>query len=472
MLSARQMALAMYPSLPITLQNVLCTIEGLRRRQWRYGGRQREWEAFFREAATWSEERLRAYQDERLRAVVVHAATRVPHYRKRFSEMGLNVSDIRGVEDIERLPVLTRMDIRQHWRDLIAEGWPKGHLWFHPSAGSTGTPVTIVTSREAMEIEYGFYWARRRPGVRRDEPFATFSANPIVPVHQERPPFWRDNWASRQRLYSVFHISERNIEAYVEDLNRRPCAYLQGYPSAVATLADWVLRKGYRFSNPIRAFFSTSEVLQPNWREAIERAFNVRVWDQYGQGEAACSITQYECGHLHVDMDYGIIELWPLGEEDGLVRAEVVATNLHNLSWPLIRYRTGDIVLFDPTERCASGRPGTVIRRIEGRTSQHFYLPDGRRITSLMGLSLHCRNTRSIQVIQERLGAIRIHVVPTEDFTEDDRDHLIRVFRSRLGHAVEIEVVLADRPVLTAAGKFLAVISRLAANHGGGQCGI
>lgn len=466
MLPVRQMALRVYPHLPIVAQNVLCTLEGWRRKRWRYGGRQPEWEAFFRESATWSEERLRDFQDERLRVLVAHAATRVPYYRERFRQIGLNPKDIRGVQDISSLPVLTREDLRHHWKDLIAENWPKSHLWLHPSGGSTGMPITIVTSREAMEMEYGFYWARRRPGVTRRDPFANFSANPIVPSSQTRPPFWRDNWASRQRLYSVFHLSDANIPSYVEDLNRRPCAYIQGYPSAVYTLAEWVLRTGYHFTNPIRAFFSTSEVLQPAWRQAIEQAFHVRVWDQWGQGEAAGSITEYECGHLHVDEDYGILELWPVGEEDGLVRAEVVCTSLHNLAWPLIRYRVGDLVLYDPDEKCAAGRPGRIIRRIEGRTSQYFTLPDGRRITSLMGLSIHCRNTRSIQVIQERPSAIRIHVVPAPEFTQADREHMLRVFRSRLGEEVQIEVVLADRPVLTQAGKFLAIINCVASDPG------
>ncbi len=457
--SLRRTALALYPHLPVAAQSALCTLEGLRRRRWRYGGRQREWEAFFREAVTWAEDRLRAYQDERLRDLVAHAAARVPYYRERFREMRLDPHDVRGVQDIARLPVLAREDLRYHWRDLVAEGWPRAHLWFHPSAGSTGMPITIVTSREAMEMEYGFYWARRRPGVTPRDPFATFTANPVVPSRQDRPPFWRDNWAARQRLYSVFHLGDQNLRAYVEDLNRRPCAYFQGYPSALHTLAEWVLRTGYRFTNPVRAFFSTSEVLQPAWREAIARAFGCRVWDQYGQGEAAGSITEYDCGHFHVDGDYGIVELWPVGEEDGLVRAEVVCTTLHNLAWPLIRYRVGDLVLYDPRETCPAGRPGPVIRRIEGRTSQFFTLPDGRRVTSLMGLSIHCRNARSIQVVQERPGAIRVHVVPAPEWTEEDREHLLGVFRSRLGDEVVIEVALADRPILTPAGKFLAIIA-------------
>jgi len=457
----KTIGLAVYPRLPVGFQNALCTLEGLRRNGWRYGGRQREWEALFRAAATWDEPRVRSFQDAKLRAIVRHAAERVPYYRKRFAELGVQAEDFRGVEDITRLPVLTREDLRTHWRDLIADGWPASHLWAHASGGSTGMPITIVTSREAMEVEYGFYWARRRPGVARTDPFATFTANPIVPANQKRPPFWRDNWAARQRLYSVFHLSGETIPAYVEDLDRRPCAYWQGYPSVVHTLAEWVLQNGYPFRNRIRAFFSTSEVLQPGWRETIERAFGCRVWNQYGQGEAAASITEYDCGHLHVDHDYGVVELWPVGQEDGLVRAEVVATALHNLAWPLIRYRVGDLVLYDPSERCAAGRPGPVIRAIEGRTSQFFALPDGRRITSLMGLSIHCRNARSIQVVQEQPGAIRIHVVPAPEFSEADREHLIAVFRSRLGGDVSMEVTLADRPILTQAGKFLAIINRL-----------
>lgn len=461
MSSARNFAMKLYRHLPVSGQNLLVSIEGLRRRLWRYGGRQREYQKAFAQMAIWDEDRLREYQSEKLRILVRHCAINVPWYRRQFRRLHIDPASIRGIGDLDRLPILTREDLRHAWSDLIAENWPRRRLWMHPSGGSTGMPLTIVTSRSALEIEYGFYWARRRPGMTPSSPFSTFTANPVVPIDQPSPPFWRDNWALNQRIYSVFHLSDDNMKAYVDDLNGRPVSYFQGYPSAVNTIAEWILRTGYRFNNPVAAFFSTSEILQPQWRENIETAFHTKAWDQYGQGEAAGSITEYACGHRHVDMDYGITELFPVGEQDGLVRAELVCTGLHDLAWPLLRYKVGDLVQYDPAEKCHDGHPGQIIRAIEGRTAQYFTLPDGRRITSLMGLSIHCHNTRSIQVIQERTGAILIHAVPAPEFSSDDHRHMLSIFRGRLGSDLEIDVSLESAPILSNAGKFLAIINRM-----------
>jgi phenylacetate-CoA ligase len=459
-----------YRGLPGPLQDAAVTVEGLRRRRWRYGGVHADHVRLFTEAADWSSDRLAAWQRERLVAHVRHAATRVPYYRQLFARLGLAPDAVRAVEDLPKLPVLERADVVRASRDLIADGWPSRDLWAHPSGGSTGMPLTIYTSTRQMQVDYAFHWARRRPGVSPSDRFATFTGNMVVPQEASAPPFWRTNYGdyaggARQRLYSVFHLAEANLRSYVDDLHAFAPRSIWGYPSAVHAVADWMVRHDACLppdgASPVAAFFSTSEVLLPEWRADIARAFGCRVWDNYGQGESAGSITEYPCGHLHVDGDYGVVELLPVGRtDDGLVRAEIVATSLHNTAWPLLRYRTGDLAVYDPEATCAFGRHGQVIARIEGRTSQFFELPDGRRITSLMGLSIHCRNTRSIQVVQDAPGAIVVHAVPGPGFTPADEALIVDVFRGRLGDQVELAVRLADAPLLSGSGKFLAILNR------------
>lgn len=456
----KSLALGAYHRLPPFMQDVAVSGMGARRKQWRYSGRQAEWEAFFRESGAWSEEQHLAYQREMLGAFVEHAARQVPWYRRRFRELGIDPSSIRGPEDLRRLPILDREDVRVAGWDLVADDVDRSRIWAHPSGGSTGMPITNFSGRDSMEVEYGFHWARRLRAVRPGMSYGTFSGNAVVPMERKKPPFWTNNWSDRQCLYSAFHLSEDTMAWYVDDMYRRPRDFYQGYPSVAYTLAEYMLRHGRRLFRPPIAFYSTSEVLQPVFRSAIERAFQCPVVDMYGQGEMSASITEYPCGHMHVDMDYGVVELHPVGEEDGLVLAEIIGTGFHNREWPLIRYRTGDLALYDPHETCAEGRPGQIIRAIHGRTAQFFELPNGHRILSLMGLSIHCRNTRSIQVIQERPGAIRIHTVPAPEFDDSDRQHMLKVFRGRLGDEIDIEIELAEQPVLTKGGKFLAILNR------------
>jgi phenylacetate-coenzyme A ligase PaaK-like adenylate-forming protein len=129
------------------------------------------------------------------------------------------------------------------------------------------------------------------------------------------------------------------------------------------------------------------------------------------------------------------------------VRAEIVCTSLHNLAWPLICYRVGDLCLVDPDARCECGMPGRIIERIEGRTGEGFRLPDGTRITNISVIAKRCRHVRFLQVIQEEVGRIQARVVPDDGHRRDrDGAALVREFRSRLGETLAVDVVYAREP--------------------------
>lgn len=451
-----------YDRSPVFLQNVYASFFGWRKKRARYGSLFREWERRFRDSASLPLAELEAYQDEHLRDVIRHAYEHVPFYRERFAQAGLTPDDIKSVKDLPKLPLLEKDEIRQAGPSMLSDAYDIRRLMVHPTSGSTGQPMTLYTGPDALQIEYAFVWARRRPGVKRGDPYASFTGLQIVRPGAVRPPFWRRNWAANQTMYSVFHMSDANLAHYVRNLNRKPLAYMEGYPAPIYLIAEYIRRTGEKFSNFPKAVYSTSEELQPQYRETIESVLHTKVWDMYGQGEFVASISEYACGHMHYDMDYGIIEFLDQGREGDLIKAEVVCTGLYNYAWPLIRYRVGDMVLYDPNEQLSPncGHAGRIIKKVLGRTGQFFTLPDGTRVTNISVIAKKCRNIVTLQVLQEQAGSIELLVQKAPGYSADDEKLMREMFANKVGE-IPMKISYVDKPLLTARGKFLSIISKV-----------
>jgi phenylacetate-CoA ligase len=451
---------ALYDHAPFVLRNVFASTYGAVKNRRRFRGDYADWYRLFSEAASWSDDRLRAYQWEKVRTHLEIAARHVPYYRERFRELGIEPGDISSLDDLQKLPLLEKADVREAGERLVNEEVDREGLSRIPTSGSTGTPLDIPRRSDIDQMEWAFSWARFKSRVRRDDPYSSFTGLEIVPPGRATPPFWIDNWASRQRMFSIFHLSDANLRHYCNALERRYSRYYVGYSSAVYVLAEYMLREGIRLSRPPEIFFNASEELQPRYADRIREAFGCEVWDRYGQAECAGSITQYECGHLHCDMDYSYLEFLQVGEEDGALLGEIVATNFQDSTWPLLRYRTGDLVVYDPADRCESGVPGAIVRRIHGRTGHYFTLADGSRVTNISVIAKKCPCVQFMQVVQEKPGEIVVNVVPGPDFGDAEKRELINQFRRKIGEETGIEVALVDEIERGSSGKYRSIVNR------------
>jgi phenylacetate-CoA ligase len=456
-----------YDHSPLFVQNLMTSIYGWQKNHYRYGSPLAEqWLKFYLETAKWPEERLREYQIEQLRRTVAYAYQHVPFYRKRFDCCGLKPEDIKTVQDFGWLPYLTKQEVRQAGTDLISDEYDIKELFAHPTSGSTGMPMMLYCSRDAVIRNYAFCWAQCRPGLSRNkDSHANFTGLEIVKPDRKKPPYWRMNYASRQRLYSIFHMSDETIPYYLEDLAKFRPVWFYGYPSAIYTLADFILRTGYDYPYPLKAVITSAEQCLPEYREAIEKAFKARLWDQYGLGEMTGLALQCECGKLHEKIDYSLMEFIPTEEEqDGLMVYELICTSFINDAWPLIRYRVGDLALVDPDARCPFGKPGRIIEQIYGRTAQFLIAGDGSRISNVSVIVKKCRNIRALQAVQKKIGQVTLRVVRQPEYNiETDEPFMISQFRRKLGDEsrIKIDVEYTDKIELTKAGKFLSIVSKL-----------
>ena len=453
-----------YSKSPKFVQDFMASVYGYQKLRYRYGHpKYKQWFDTYQDQLSWSEEKLRAFQWEAVRETLKHAFETVPFYRERAKELGITWTDIATPDDLQKLPYVTKDDIRSAGTNLLSEQFDESEYESFPTSGSTGKPLTLYSDREAIIRHHAVRWAQCRPGLTRGMKYANFTGLEIVDPSRSRPPFWRMNYAAKQRLYSIFHMNDQSLPHYVADLNRFKPDYFYGYPSAIYTLAEFMERENLTLDSPPKAVITSSEQCLDSYREKIESVLQTRLWDEYGQAELGGLIFQCECGKLHENISFSYIEFVPTGdEEDGLPVHELICTSIVNKAWPLIRYQVGDTALIDPDATCPLGKPGRVIERINGRTAHFLETRDGRKISNISVMAKKCNNMKYCQAVQSERGKMTLRIVQDEGFCPEDEAQAIKEFRKKIGDEskMTITVEYADAPLLTKSGKFLMIVSK------------
>lgn len=450
-----------YNHSPVFLQNLMSSFYGFSKNRMRFSKNYEKWVAYFTKTHQYSDSELLNLQEEKLKIIIKHCYETVPYYKELFDKLGLCPNDIKKLEDLSKLPIMDKETVRAAGKRLISDKYLAEKLFVYPTSGSTGTPLTLYWSQDMLNMETAFVWSRYRNGVKFGDPWSSFAGLEIVSPDINKPPFWRENWAANQRMYSIFHLNERTLPFYYKSLCESYNKFYAGYASFMDIIAEYMIRHNLKLDKPPVAVFSASEELQDVHKERIEKAFDTKVWNRYGQGELVASITEYYCGHLHYDMDYSIIEFIPVGNEGEFQKCEIIGTHLHHHAWPLLRYRTGDIVLINNCNSMKCRVPGIIVQRIWGRTGKYFILPDGTKVCNISVIAKKCKNMRYMQVVQRELGSIVVRVMPSNDYSEIDEKNIELQFRKKVGEQIKISFEYVDDIKRMKSGKYLSIINEI-----------
>lgn len=454
-----------YKRSPVWLQNVLLNAHALRIRRHRYGAPLEQAAAALEEQARWPLERIRELQATRLRRVVAAAYQGSTYYREAMDGAGVTPADIRTVDDVRLLPILTKATAQRQGDRMRTASEPGAGWWVGRTSGTTGSPLTIWYDRETcIQNNAADELQKRWAGVGPDDYVAMLLGRVVAPIEQREPPFWRTNHILRQVWFSSFHLTEEHLDHYVAEMRRRKLRFLEGYPSTAYILAAHLLRKGERL--PLKAVITSSETLHASQREAIETAFECRLFDFYSLAERVLFADECEAHEgKHVVEPYGLVEVVdvngsvvPDGEPGYLV-----GTSLHNTAMPMLRYRTGDVstILREP---CACGRTFRRIAGVMTKAEDILVLPDGRMVppSTLTHPFKPLTHVTASQVIQERRDLVRVKLVTTPGFTDAEQTMLVDSLGERLGAGVTIRVEHVDELPREKSGKFRWVISKVA----------
>lgn len=412
----------------------------------------------------WSGNLLRELQLERLRAFLTDVSQRVPFYRALFREHGLHPCMFQHFDDLRRLPIIDKTLIRAQGANWLAEG--AHDLIDASTSGSSGEPLRFKLSRRRISMDIAAKWrATRWWGVDIGDPELVIWASAIETSSQDRVRAWRDRLL-RSRLMPAHDLNTARMEAMLAEIRRFEPRMLFGYPSALARLA-WYARDQGQQPNmaPIRVAFTTSEVLQSQWRTVIGEVFGCGVANEYGARDAGLIARECPAGGLHISAESLIVEVVDeLGQPapPGEV-GDILVTNLIGPEFPFLRYRTGDRGRFETTAcRCGRGLP--LLSELTGRANDGLIASTGHwihasafntQVRSLPGL-------RAYKIIQENLDQVDLELVLETDLPLEIAQSLRDGFRQYLGPTTDVRIHRVQSIAPECNGKFRHVVCHVA----------
>ncbi|MEO8017815.1 MAG: phenylacetate--CoA ligase family protein [Pseudomonadota bacterium] len=412
--------------------------------------------------------RLRELQMRKLREVIAHAYREVPYYTKLFDSLGLKPGDIQDDRDLQKLPVLTKDQVRLHMDDFIARSMKGTPMSIFKTGGSTGVPVEILKDPYVVELVSAcglraFRWTGWNIG----EPVGMIWGNsPTTFTPKEKAL----NLLINPEIYlDTMRLTDETMGEFVRLWKEKQPTLLRGHSHSIYIFASFCAKHSITSVRPT-AIISSSMMLIASERRVIEQAFQCKVTDLYGCEEVGLIGSECEVHDgMHVDMESNLLELLDSNGdqvapgEDGAV----VVTNLINNSMPLIRYKMGDVASMRTTP-CKCGRTLPLMNNISGRVADFLVRKDGSVVA---GVSLVERTltkfpgVAQMQIIQENLDLVVLRIAKDPNYNESTESALIEEFKSSVG-ASEVRIEFVDAIPQEKSGKFRFAISKVANPYG------
>lgn len=391
-----------------------------------------------------SNEQIRSRNEQRFLGIFRKAYSKSSFYRELYTREGIELEDIKSLDDIKKLPVITKEMIKQHALEMITV--PKWKLLSNRTSGTTGTPLTVYESWDSIWREQAyFYCYRKRCGYVYGETLASLRGNlgkkdTVMYVH-----------ISHTLFLSSYNINSTTAELYYKALLKKHPKAIEGYPSSLYNLARVFADKGYTCNIPL--CFTSSENLMDYQRYLIEKQFNTQVYDHYGTTERSIRLSEnFDHDGYFEDPGYSVNEYTDDGE---------VTTSLINSSFPLIRYKSYDII---ELKESVHGCKRNFIKKINGRSVGCIKGKDGSvyNNAALTFILTYSNNIRYAQFIQEKSGKLILNIVTDKKFDSANMDELRSLIDRKVGLSnfdLEICEIEEKDLIYTSRNKFNYVIS-------------
>ena len=413
----------------------------------------------------WPAQQLNVDRAKRLQLFLGDIGRRVPYYHQLFRHIEFDPSTVNSTDVLQRLPLLTKSDIRENIEKLKAAG--HGPLTRYNTGGSSGEPLIFYMGKGRKSHDVAAKWrATRWWGVDIGDPELVVWGSPVELNAQDRLKRLRDG-LMRSHLLPAFEMSAQNLDRFVQTIRTTRPTMLFGYPSSLSLIAQHALQKNVDMDNlGIKVAFVTSEKLYDEQRSIIGKVFGCPVANGYGARDAGFIAHECPAGSLHISAEDMVVEtVRPDGTPSPYGEAgEIVVTHMASADFPFVRYRTGDMGILSD-ELCACGRGLPVLKEVQGRTTDFVVARNG---TVMHGLALiytvrDLPGVERFKIEQMSVDQTIVKVLAGPAFGMAEEARIIRDFKARLGESVDIRVDRVNDIANESSGKFRYVVSHVKA---------
>ncbi len=324
---------------------------------------------FTEEIETMAVDELKAMQSEKLVRQVKHVYDHVPVYREMMEKKGLKPEDIHGIEDLHKLPFLTKSDLRDQYPSGFLAVPRSECVRIHSTSGTTGRRVVAFYTQHDVDLwEECCARALVAAGATKEDTcqiaygFGLFTGGAGL------------NGGSHKLGCLTLPMSSGNTERQLQFMKDLEATVLCCTPSYAAYLAEAMKEQGMSpEDNPLRIGVFGAEPWTEEMRHSIEASLGIKAYDIYGLTETSGPGVAFECCEqqgMHINEDHFIAEI--IDPETGEVltegsKGELVFTSLDKEAFPLLRYRTRDICILS-RKKCSCGRTFIRMTKPMGRS--------------------------------------------------------------------------------------------------------
>lgn len=407
-------------------------------------------------------ETIQDIQFRKFKALLAYAWDKSPFYQQRLKAINAVPEDFQRLNQIGLIPPLSRIDLQNHWKEIIPIGIDSNKLKKGSSSGSTGVPVVYFKDNGSTSAgQAALYLCWSLSGWKLGMKGLHIWGNPST-VNKE----WK-RLSSRMKARFLSHYkfpayqltNPEKIRELAELVEKEKFDFIDGYTNSIYILADYVKNSQGSLKNKLKMVLTTAENLQEYQRHTIEEALGP-VYDLYGCSEingiaGECKI----CGKYHVMDTHVILEYGRVMDE--FQNQELIITDLDNFAFPLIRYQNNDLGKpFTGEKSCSI--PFSRLEQVSGRQSDILTLPDGGTLSvpSFFGSMLLKKINGIIkyQIEKDQPDHLLIKFVVNTSFTEKDREVVKKSMDQYLGERIKWDIAVVDDIPVSQTGKFKLVI--------------
>jgi len=402
-----------------------------------------------------NKDRLKKLQDRKFVETVTHAYKTVPYYHRLFKEEGINPSDFHGLQDIHRIPILTKDVVKNAGRDMVSNGYDFSTLIKERTGGSTGKPLLIYRTKASLDLS-------------KASKLRTFIANgyklhhkiAVLRFYQVRPKL-HHKLAIHREYFIAF---DKNPHKPFEQLKKLNPDVIESYPSIMKEVAAYMRDNGLSLKPP-KLIMSVSEQLTGRIRNLVHAQFGVDVTETYGTWET--KYIAWECPRhegLHVNSDLLHVQIVDpkTGEEVGHdEKGEVVLTDFSNPAMPFIRYNI-EVLAVHTSRTCSCGRVFPLMKNIVGRKTDILQLPSGKHMLGhwiLANAFADYNQVIQYKGTQKRNGSLHVEVILQDGTTIDEKKIIAKI--KSMCENIPVKIKYVKNIARTSSGKYIVFSSEM-----------
>lgn len=389
----------------------------------------------------------------------------VNYYKQLLSGKVINTNNCTSI--LQELPIIDKKIIRTEGSNIFADYVNDNWRAWHNTGGSTGSPLNFPIGGNSPFCLNGELfcqaWLYKLMAGSYHLKISSIDGRRVNDSDLANNIFWgknNSNFPYGKTHYSTLYLTPDTFPYYLKHINFEKPAILRGYPSGIYEFAKLLDKSGYKLDFKLKAIYLTSENILDYQVSFIEKAFDCKVWGQYGHSEASIFAIMhpgqesYICNPL-----YGYVEV--IGEDGKHVNkgqaGEIVVTGFQYSALPFIRYRTGDLAVY------GGSKDGfVVLNKLLGRSGDYIIDKNGQKIY-LVGFIFggHLKAFNDIsnwQITQNEPGKLTLKIVKGQNYTTNTEKDIMTFFGAKY---FDVNILYVDQIEKTSRGKQPFMIQNL-----------